>query len=105
MPAVACAARRPVRAVGLRRDVRERPERAAVLRIAFAVCDASAPTVALRVRTRGRAAVCAPPAHRRASPIDPLISTQEQNMTDVVIVSAARTAVGKFGGSLAKVAA
>jgi acetyl-CoA acetyltransferase len=26
-------------------------------------------------------------------------------MTDVVIVSAARTAVGKFGGSLAKVAA
>ncbi|CAM2182359.1 putative acyltransferase [Burkholderia latens] len=30
---------------------------------------------------------------------------QEQNMTDVVIVSAARTAVGKFGGSLAKVAA
>jgi acetyl-CoA C-acetyltransferase len=30
---------------------------------------------------------------------------QELNMTDVVIVSAARTAVGKFGGSLAKVAA
>ncbi len=26
-------------------------------------------------------------------------------MTDIVIVSAARTAVGKFGGSLAKVAA
>jgi len=26
-------------------------------------------------------------------------------MTDVVIVSAARTAVGKFGGSLAKIAA
>ncbi|MCA8034893.1 acetyl-CoA C-acetyltransferase, partial [Burkholderia arboris] len=34
-----------------------------------------------------------------------LISMQELNMTDVVIVSAARTAVGKFGGSLAKVAA
>ncbi|CDN61362.1 acetyl-CoA acetyltransferase [Burkholderia cenocepacia H111] len=30
---------------------------------------------------------------------------QELNMTDVVIVSAARTAVGKFGGSLAKIAA
>ncbi|OMG70628.1 hypothetical protein BW685_23505, partial [Burkholderia ubonensis] len=30
---------------------------------------------------------------------------QESNMTDVVIVSAARTAVGKFGGTLAKIAA
>jgi acetyl-CoA C-acetyltransferase len=30
---------------------------------------------------------------------------QEWKMTDIVIVSAARTAVGKFGGSLAKVAA
>ncbi|BBA43372.1 acetyl-CoA acetyltransferase [Burkholderia contaminans] len=30
---------------------------------------------------------------------------QELDMTDVVIVSAARTAVGKFGGSLAKIAA
>jgi acetyl-CoA C-acetyltransferase len=30
---------------------------------------------------------------------------QEKNMNDVVIVSAARTAVGKFGGSLAKVSA
>ncbi|RQP94365.1 hypothetical protein DF164_34940, partial [Burkholderia stagnalis] len=30
---------------------------------------------------------------------------QESNMTDVVIVSAARTAVGKFGGALAKIAA
>ncbi|RQS17010.1 hypothetical protein DIE06_19435, partial [Burkholderia sp. Bp8998] len=51
----------------------------------------------------------APPAaagpYRHAMRIDPLISMQEQNMTDVVIVSAARTAVGKFGGSLAKVAA
>ncbi|GAU00465.1 acetyl-CoA acetyltransferase [Burkholderia stabilis] len=36
---------------------------------------------------------------------DELISMQELNMTDVVIVSAARTAVGKFGGSLAKIAA
>ncbi|MDN7423514.1 acetyl-CoA C-acetyltransferase, partial [Burkholderia dolosa] len=33
------------------------------------------------------------------------ISKQGLNMTDVVIVSAARTAVGKFGGSLAKIAA
>ncbi|WP_446002670.1 hypothetical protein, partial [Burkholderia pyrrocinia] len=30
---------------------------------------------------------------------------EEREMTDVVIVSAARTAVGKFGGSLAKIAA
>src|ERR1700739_2948067 len=30
---------------------------------------------------------------------------EEIEMTDVVIVSAARTAVGKFGGSLAKIAA
>ena len=30
---------------------------------------------------------------------------EETQMTDVVIVSAARTAVGKFGGSLAKIAA
>ncbi|MCA7954982.1 acetyl-CoA C-acetyltransferase, partial [Burkholderia seminalis] len=36
---------------------------------------------------------------------DELILMQELNMTDVVIVSAARTAVGKFGGSLAKIAA
>ncbi|MDN7776948.1 acetyl-CoA C-acetyltransferase, partial [Burkholderia orbicola] len=36
---------------------------------------------------------------------DKLISMQGLNMTDVVIVSAARTAVGKFGGSLAKIAA
>ncbi|MDN7520094.1 hypothetical protein QZM67_33700, partial [Burkholderia sp. AU45251] len=36
---------------------------------------------------------------------DELISMQELDMTDVVIVSAARTAVGKFGGSLAKIAA
>jgi acetyl-CoA C-acetyltransferase len=28
-----------------------------------------------------------------------------KQMTDVVIVSAVRTAVGKFGGSLAKIAA
>ncbi|HIA2356979.1 TPA: hypothetical protein ACU92F_001612, partial [Burkholderia contaminans] len=34
---------------------------------------------------------------------DQLISMQELDMTDVVIVSAARTAVGKFGGSLAKI--
>ncbi|KEZ01421.1 hypothetical protein GQ57_35415, partial [Burkholderia sp. MSh2] len=36
---------------------------------------------------------------------DEPISMQELDMTDVVIVSAARTAVGKFGGSLAKIAA
>jgi len=30
---------------------------------------------------------------------------EEMKMTDVVIVSAARTGVGKFGGSLAKIAA
>jgi acetyl-CoA C-acetyltransferase len=33
------------------------------------------------------------------------ISKKEDIMEDIVIVSAARTAVGKFGGSLAKVAA
>ncbi|WP_155624867.1 hypothetical protein, partial [Burkholderia vietnamiensis] len=59
----------------------------------------------LTAAQRRGAAVCVSPGHRRASPIDPLTSTQEHNMTDVVIVSAARTAVGKFGGSLAKVAA
>ncbi|MBB0049144.1 hypothetical protein D7209_31200, partial [Burkholderia cepacia] len=42
-------------------------------------------------------------SHRRRN--DELISMQELDMTDVVIVSAARTAVGKFGGSLAKIAA
>jgi len=41
----------------------------------------------------------------RRRQIDQLISMQELDMTDVVIVSAARTAVGKFGGSLAKIAA
>ncbi|PRG00609.1 hypothetical protein C6Q14_21210, partial [Burkholderia ambifaria] len=46
-----------------------------------------------------------PCRHRHTIRIDPLISKQELNMTDVVIVSAARTAVGKFGGSLAKIAA
>ncbi|CAG9257499.1 putative acyltransferase [Burkholderia diffusa] len=51
---------------------------------------------------RSRAAAA---PYRRAIRIDPLISMQEENMTDVVIVSAARTAVGKFGGSLAKIAA
>ncbi|WP_155623712.1 hypothetical protein, partial [Burkholderia territorii] len=51
---------------------------------------------------RSRAATA---PYRHAMRIDPLISMQEENMTDVVIVSAARTAVGKFGGSLAKVAA
>jgi acetyl-CoA C-acetyltransferase len=39
---------------------------------------------------------------RRATTFD---SQRKLKMTDVVIVSAARTAVGKFGGSLAKIAA
>ncbi|WP_455708820.1 thiolase family protein, partial [Burkholderia arboris] len=61
-----------------------------------------------------RAAVIAPVGRRvpptvaarsRRRQNDELISMQELNMTDVVIVSAARTAVGKFGGSLAKIAA
>jgi len=36
---------------------------------------------------------------------DPLSTVEGKQMTDVVIVSAVRTAVGKFGGSLAKIAA
>jgi acetyl-CoA C-acetyltransferase len=35
----------------------------------------------------------------------PTISNKEEKMQDIVIVSAARTAVGKFGGSLTKVSA
>ncbi|MDN7433430.1 thiolase family protein, partial [Burkholderia multivorans] len=58
------------------------------------------------VSRREAASVCSlhrlPITRAGAGPNDLM---QGLNMTDVVIVSAARTAVGKFGGSLAKVAA